>query len=404
MSCAVLDLSIAELVRRYPASRQLLAGHGITQFDDPETLATYGGLLKVRTLLKAQRIDEGAFCARLAAESTVADGEPVPAASTVPNLFALLPCPLKVPIEEAFAAFLQRLPADRRERLTFFIEGNANHQLDYADYADHFERLDEIPDIVITPGFNSFFHPHFVERFIRVGRFTSVSGYAGDRHLAPLGVIDPAGHYTMLAMNLLVPVVDRFRLGSRPVPRCWADLLDPQYRASIAIRGNSDGTFCETLLLAILKEFGPTGLEQLGRNVSYGWHPSQMAKTAGNGREEGPAISIMPLFFTTTIKNREQVEIVWPADGALVSPVTMLIKAEKRSELREVVDFLAGPEVARICAGALFPAVHPEVDNRLPDNATFKWIGWDYVTGHDLKTLIAQANEAFRRGFRRSAE
>ena len=81
----------------------------------------------------------------------------------------------------------------------------------------------------------------------------------------------------------------------------------------------------------------------------------------------------------------------------------MLVKADKREELRELIAFLNGPEVAGICAGAAFPALHPEEDNRLPDNATFKWIGWDYVKNHDLKALIAATNAAFGQAFQGGA-
>lgn len=315
------------------------------------------------------------------------------------SLLALLPCPLKVPIEEAFNGFLAALTPEQRAPLTFCIEGNANSQIDYADYADQIESLEDMPDIIITPGFNSFFHPHFVERFIKTGQFASVNSYSGDKHLAAMGITDPDSHYSMLAMNLLVPVVDHTRLGNRAGPQSWADLLKPEYAKSIAIRGNHDGTFCETLLLSLYKDFGGEGLEQLGRNVAWGWHPSQMVKSAGSGRENTPAISVMPLFFANNIKNSENVTVVWPTDGALVSPVTMLIKADKREELRLLIDFLNGPEVAAICAGAAFPALHPEVDNRLPDSATFKWIGWEYVKNNDLKTLIAATNAAFLRSF-----
>jgi len=203
----------------------------------------------------------------------------------------------------------------------------------------------------------------------------------------------------MLAMNLLVPVVDHTRLKNRPIPRQWADLLNPDYAKSIAIRGNRVGTFCETLLLSLYKDFGKDGLSQLGRNVAWGWHPSQMVKAAGSGRDDTPAISVMPLFFANNIKNRENISIIWPTDGALVSPVTMLVKADKREELRYLTDFLTGSEVAGICAGAAFPALHPTVDNKLPDDATFKWIGWDYIKNNDLKALIADTNAAFLRAF-----
>ena len=402
MPVSLLDLTVLEVIELYPETLPVFAANGLEMFTDLEIRTSFGAAVRLRTALKAAGINAELFAALLHEAVAAA----VPARQASPdresrnlNLLALLPCPLKVPLEQAFHGFLAALPLEQRAGLTFRIEGNANSQLDYADYADHFESLADLPDIVITPGFNSFFHPGFVERFIKTGQFASVNIFAGDRHLAELGITDPDSHYSMLAMNLVVLAVDHTRLGDRPVPRTWSDLMKPEYAKSIAIRGNRDGTFCETLLLALYKEFGSAGLSSLGRNVAWGWHPSQMVKSAGSGREDTPAISALPLFFARHIKNRDKVSIVWPGDGALVSPVTMLVKADKRQELRDLIDFLIGPEVAGICAGAAFPAVHPGVDNNLPDQATFKWIGWDYVKSHDLKALIADTNAAFLRAF-----
>ena len=404
MSEPFLDLTVREVIERHPETVPVFSSNGLGQFADEEIRTTIGAAVRLRTALRAAGINAELFCRLL--EEAIADVRSCTDAHFSPlstprslNLFALLPCPLKVPLEEAFNGFLATLTVGQRSGLTYCIEGNANTQIDYADYADHFETLDDMPDIIITPGFNSFFYPHFVQRFITTGQFASINSFVGDRHLAAMGITDPDGHYNMLAMNLLVLVVDHTRLGGRPVPKNWADLFKPDYAKSIAIRGNRDGTFCETLLLSLYKDFGSEGLFRLGRNVAWGWHPSQMVKAAGSGREDTPAISAMPLFFANNIKNRENVSIVWPTDGALVSPVTMLVKAGKRDELRFLIDFLNGPEVAAICAGAAFPAVHPGVDNRLPDNATFKWIGWDYVKNNDLKALIADTNAAFLRAF-----
>jgi ABC-type Fe3+ transport system substrate-binding protein len=404
MPFSLLDLTVREIIEHHPEILPLFKANGLGMFADDEIRNKFGAAVKLRTVLRAVGINPDLFSRMLddviATALSPADDHSSPLPVQHPlNLFALLPCPLKVPLEEAFNGFLAKITEEQRASLTFCIEGNANSQVDYADYADHFESLADMPDIIITPGFNSFFHAHFVERFIRTGQFASVNNFAGDRHLAPIGITDPDGHFSMLAMNLLVLVVDRTRLGNRPVPQNWADLLKPEYAKSIAIRGNRNGTYCETLLLAIYKDFGSDGLSCLGRNVAWGWHPSQMVKSAGSGREDTPAICAMPLFFANNIKKRENISIVWPVDGALVSPVTMLVKADKREELRYLIDFLIGPEVASICAGAAFPAVHPEVDNLLPDNATFKWIGWDYVKNHDLKALIAATNASFLRAF-----
>ena len=404
MNDTFLNLTISELILRHPETLPVFAANGLGIFTDEEVRTTFGSAIRLRTALKGAGVNADLFC-RLLEESVTPELSPAldePPEGTAPgslNLFALLPCPLKIPLEAAFNGFLTTLPPEKRAGLTYCIEGNANNQIDYADYADHFESPADMPDIIITPGFNSFFHPHFVRRFIRSGTFASVTAYAGDRQLAAMGITDPDGHYSMLAMNLLVLVVDHSRLGERPVPRNWKDLLSPEYEKTVAIRGNRDGTFCETLLLTLHKEFGADGLARLGKNVAWGWHPSQMVKAMGNGRQEGPAICAMPLFFANSMGIREQVSVVWPEDGALVSPVTMLVKAEKQEELRELIDFLSGAEVAGICAGASFPALHPRVDNRLPEEATFKWIGWEYVKNHDLKELISATNAAFLRSF-----
>jgi ABC-type Fe3+ transport system substrate-binding protein len=403
MPASLLDLTVLEVIALHPETLPVFASNGLEMFTDEEIRTSFGAAVRLRTALKAAGINPELFSELLqeAVSAAPRAGQQVSAdlQHRNLNLFALLPCPLKVPLEQAFFGFLDALPAETRAGLSFCIEGNANSQLDYADYADHFETLSDMPDIIITPGFNSFFHPYFVERFIKTGQFASVNLFAGDRHLAELGITDPDSHYSMLAMNLLVLAVDHTRLGDRPVPQNWSDLMKPEYAKSIAIRGNRDGTFCETLLLALFKDFGAAGLASLGRNVAWGWHPSQMVKSAGSGKPDTPAISVLPLFFARNLKSRDKVSIVWPGDGALVSPVTMLVKADKREELRPLIDFLIGAEVAGICAGADFPAVHPEVDNHLHEKASFKWIGWDYIKNNDLKALIADTNAAFLRAF-----
>ncbi|KAB0670559.1 ABC transporter substrate-binding protein [Oryzomonas sagensis] len=403
-SAGLLDATLNHILTGHPETLPVFADAGLGMVADEGLRASFGTVVTLRTLLKARDLNAVLFCRRLdeaiGEAARTARRQPAPTAAGSPlNLFALLPCPLKVPLEEAFEAYLDTLLPEVRASFTYCLEGNANHDVDYYALVEHFESIDDMPDIIVTPGFNSFFHRPFVERFIKPGLFTSVSTFAGDRHLARLGVLDPQGQYTMLAMNLLVMVVDHARLGDRPVPATWRDLLDAAYRKSVAIRGNHDGSFCETLLLTIHKEFGLDGVFRLGENVRYGWHPSQMVKAAASGGADAPAISAMPYFFARHLHGRKGVSIVWPADGALVSPVTMLVKTGKREALQPLIDFFAGPKAAAICAEAAFPAVHPAVDNRLPDDAVFKWVGWEYVKNHDIKAMLAEINATFRHGF-----
>ena len=110
----------------------------------------------------------------------------------------------------------------------------------------------------------------------------------------------------------------------------------------------------------------------------------------------------MPYFFARHLQGRGGISIIWPEDGALVSPVTMLVKTGKRAALQPLTDFLTSAQVAGICADASFPALHPDVDNRLPDDAAFKWIGWEYVKDNDIKSLLVEINATFLRAFAES--
>lgn len=395
----LLDRTIASVLRDHPETLPVFTSHGLGLFAEEGGAGGYGELLRLRTALKTGGINPDLFGRLLEEKIAGRRAHTEPGRQGV-NLFALLPCPLKVPVEEAFGAFLETLPEGRRREISFCLEGNANSQLSYYDYVENFEALDEIPDIVVAPGFNSFFHRRFVERFIRPGHFAVPERYAPGGPLAELGVADPEGHFALWAMNLLVFAVDHGRLGTRPVPRSLADLLSPELRWSVAIRGHGDGSFCETLLLTVYQEFGFPGVEELARNVRFGWHPSQMVKAAGSGREESPAVSILPQFFARHLQGRKGVSVVWPEDGALTSPVTLLVKAGKREELADVLDFLTGEQVARICAGAGFPTVHPGVDNALPPEAPYRWVGWGWIKGQDLKALVDELNARFLRAFR----
>ncbi len=70
-------------------------------------------------------------------------------------------------------------------------------------------------------------------------------------------------------------------------------------------------------------------------------HPSEMVKEGGRKKQGEPAVTIMPYFFTRMAKRFPHMEFVWPEDGAIISPIFMLIKETSLPELQPVVDFFA---------------------------------------------------------------
>lgn len=253
--------------------------------------------------------------------------------------------------------------------------------------------IDDFPDIVASLGFGDFFRKDFRDRFVAKNFFKSVWDGPLNRTFEDAGFRDPEGCYTVYAVMPYVMLVDRKRLGEIPVPEQWSDLLGGQFKDRIIINGAGDKV-AETPLLYFYKEHGKKGLSRLAANVCAAWHSAQMAKTAGSDRS-GAAVYIVPWFFAGLCRRTEAVSIVWPRDGALASPLYLLAKKDTHIDLAPVIDYVTGAELGRKSAQSFLPSLNPLVDNNLPEGASFKWIGWDYLKSHDAAEQKDRAHEFF---------
>ena len=265
--------------------------------------------------------------------------------------------------------------------------------VNYEEYIKYFEDPDEVPDILLTAGY-SFYNRLFMDRFVRNGTFAQIGYGLVDPRLAGAGLIDRESHFAVIAANVLVIVVDTQRLGNLPIPGNWHDLLQPVYARQVVIRGHN-GEFCDIVQLNFFKEYGEKGLAALAQAVKYGLHPAQMVKALKSSRNDIPPIYIMPYFFAKTLADQPNIKIIWPEDGALAFPVSVLIKAEKMTLYKELAEFITGPHIAKVCGAAFFPSVHPAGMAGFPANAGFKWLGWDFIKQHDMENLVEQVNARF---------
>jgi ABC-type Fe3+ transport system substrate-binding protein len=314
-----------------------------------------------------------------------------------------MPCPLKVPFEQQLSQWLQgvkkRYSRFPRELKVF---SNANYQREFFPKAALWTRPEELPDVMIAPGLNGFYHRGFMDRFKKTGCFGVVGPAEVNPGLRHAALPDPDRHYTMLGFNPTVWVVDRTVHRDLPVPERWPDLLDPAYRGLIALRGYGETDFCEGILLDFYREGGIAAVRALGEAVQTGLHPSQMVKYAGSSRPDAPAVAAIPYSFAKLVKTNERVMVVWPKDGAIVNPLVMLVKRSCVPASQELASYIAGADIGGILAGASFPSLHPEVDNRLPENASLKWLGWDFIGGNDLGELIPALDREMTDAVRRT--
>lgn len=308
-----------------------------------------------------------------------------------PDLVAYLPCPVKVPFEQAVNEYW----AGRGDcPVEMQIEGNANkNDEDYLRWANAQDPA-ALPPLLITPGVNQLYARHFLQNVLDTGSFEDVASYPIDDLRREAGLRDPAGHATVLAANVTLMVVDHEKLGPRSVPHAWKDLLAPELERSVIMRGNGR-TYCETTLLAWQKLFGNDGLRRMGRAVREGLHPAQMAKLAGTGHASGAAVYVMPYFFARNIRQRDAISIIWPEEGVIASPVTLLAKRELSPSLKAFATWLAGPTVARLFSLAGLPAPHPDVPSGLPRDIRYVWSGWASARAIDLSAALSLAEAAF---------
>lgn len=391
------DMSIHEIFKQHPEVMPMFKAYGLGKFEDPEILNTLGPLLKLKTVLKTNRIDIDRFVSLLNKSiddmQTSCDVSLTETFSAQKDLtmIGLMPCGLKMPFSRTFEQFAKSHP----RRFRYLIEGNVNLELSYYAYIDSIDDIDELPDIIVTSDINSFFHKRFVDRFIKPGYFVNVADYAPNPDFADIGYPDPERHYTMLSANLLIMVVDHTQMGNRPIPKRWSDLLKPEYENSVAMRGQED-FFCNAVLLPFYREHGIEGIKEMGRSVVAGMHPAEMVKNVGRSKAGAPAIYIMPHFFAQKIQRTDKTTLIWPEDGAIVSPVLMMVKRSKMEAVKDITSFISGPILGQVCADAYFPSVHPKVKNHLKKNQRMKWIGWAFLKKNDIGAIKDEIESVFR--------
>lgn len=280
---------------------------------------------------------------------------------------------IKAPLEAELGDFLNGDKMPGNSGLAYM---NAYSHHGYFENMRFAENAHQLPEITAFLGFGSFLGKPFKELFVDTAVFKSVPFPRPRASLKDAGFLDPAGHYTVIAVNPMVMVADHAKLNKRPMPSRWSDILKPEYERSVGVVGR-EGSLNEILSLTLCRESGVEGIERLRRAVGFAGHPAQMVKMAGTKHPDAPAISVIDYFFAKMIRHQERVTIIWPEDGALAIPFVALVKDGIHQE--SICDFLTGRTMARICSDAYFYPVNGDLPVDLPSPARLNWLGWEYI-------------------------
>jgi len=395
------DMSVKEVLDRWPETLDVFVANGFENFKDEKQRNAVGAFLKLERAAQTKEYDLDNFLALLQekideelnqVDVTMKKTEK---SGTQVNVSGLLPCPVRLPLLEGFDAFIETYTRETGNTVSYKLEAASVGSKWIEENIQGIETAADLPDIIISAGFETFFDQKTIGHFKDQGIFIDTTENAVNSDFSTIDIKDPKKDYSIIAAVPAVFMVNNDVLGDLPIPRRWSDLLKPEYKQKVALPVGDFDLF-NAILLSIHKDHGDEGVKKLGQCMLKSMHPSQMVKNAKRVAEEKPLVTIMPYFFTRMARMVPSLEIVWPEDGAVVSPIFMLTKKESIKKVKPIADYLASKAVGDILAQkGLFPSVHPEVDNQLEGDHPWKWIGWDYIYQNDIGALIQHTTQVF---------
>lgn len=392
--------AINTIITKYPDTLDFFINKGFEQFKNESMLKTLGKI-SLEAALKSKGINQELFLESLnefIAQSR--DSEDVTLNQAEKNheikVEGLLPCPVRIPLLDQ----VKKYQAETGAEFSYDLKA-ASSGLDWLkEKVKSEENTENLSDLFISAGFDLFFDKSLMGKFKDQKAFKDYTGfekYNKDFENDEINLRDPKGDYSMLAVVPAVFLVNKNELNGRKFPKTWEDLLSPEFEKSISLPV-SDFDLFNAIMLNIYKRFGEEGVKKLGKSLTQNLHPAQMVKS-DRMKINKPTVTIMPYFFTKMTKEGGDLVPQWPEDGAIISPIFMLTKAEKQDKLQDLTDLFASKKVGEILSHqGLFPSVHPEIDNRISEEQKYMWLGWDYIYGNDIEALIEKCERVFNEG------
>ena len=388
------EMSLFDFATLHPESIALLQLWGLEGIVDEHMLTTLGRSISLKDALKTKSIKEEDF---LLALQERLKKQKVWKEKKGPEIrvSGVLPCPVRIPLQEMLEAFLEARPEPKQEVLLDLKA--ASMGVDWLIDDVKKRSPEALPDLFLSAGFDLFFDDTLFGHHRRNGVFedmTPWTHYNADFEREDMTLRDPQGQYGMIAVVPDIFLINMEELQGRAIPGSWEDLLQEEYQGSVSLPIGDFDLF-NAILLNLYKRYGDEGIKKLSLSLLSSMHPAQMVKSHTKEQDK-PLVTIMPYFFTKMLVPNSPMQAVWPSDGAIVSPIFMLAKREKKEQLQPLVDFFCSMAVAELLSvKGKFPSVHPAIDNRFTNDQQLMWLGWDFMEENDIGETIRHCERLF---------
>ncbi|KNZ40372.1 ABC transporter substrate-binding protein [Acetobacterium bakii] len=299
------------------------------------------------------------------------------------NLMTFPSCPIKVETTEAVKEFVMNYNQSHDIKIHYPM-GNSDNPKAYMEALEWVEDPNRYPDVILACDFKSLFAPNF-KKFQEMGIFTdALKNSKPHSFFERFDYKDPKETYSMLGASFPVIIFDKSIEPDLPIPRSFKDLLDPIYEKKISIHGHGDASCDMSVVMNVYEQYGKEATLIFAKAIKECRHFSQVVKEAGKGKKNLPPIGVIPEMFGHLLKNRKNIEVIWPSDGSPLFPLFMTVKKVKMAHASELIDFLTGPELGQFWADAAFASFNPAVNNQDYQDKPIRFLGWDFIYDKDI--------------------
>ena len=391
---------VYDVTEKYPELIEVLANAGFENLRNDMMRKSMGKLLSIETALKSKNINVDVFERQLVEaierKSDMTDNNGVVRnvdEKAKVSIKGILPCPVRMQFIESFEKFVE----SRDYKINYNLNAASMGMEAIEDEILNAKDENDLSDIYMSAGFNLFFDKKYMGKFRDKDIFVDHRSGELNKSLdnENISLRDPKGEYSIIGVVPAIFIVNNAVLGDRKVPASWEDLFDKEFENSIALP-TSDLDMFNAIMLGIYSRYGREGVEALGRGLLKSMHPAQMVKSGSRKDIDTPTVSIMPYFFSKTIKENSGLTVVWPKDGAVISPIFLLTKKKNYENSKQLIDFLFSKQIAEVLgADGKFPQTNSEYDNKLEESQSFLWAGWDFIHSNDIGEILSNTEKWF---------
>lgn len=162
----------------------------------------------------------------------------------------------------------------------------------------------------------------------------------------PAELHQPQDLWTAANVHLVVMMVNTAHLGGLPVPKTFADILDPKYKGKLMVADPANSSTAYTILWGIDKMLGADGLKALANNIKVTASAPTVFRSVGQG-EYPIGLTFESNAYTYVAGGQKEIELVYGADGTFTTTefFSLVKGAPNAAAARDVCDFFASKEL-----------------------------------------------------------